>query len=131
MLIRDIALLDKHRNKDLQDAGENIPSNILANRLKQLLEHGLLEKRLYQEPPRYEYHLTKSGEGILLVIKEMAKWAETYVDGVTIPGKTRSYFTFINTPWRIPWQVAWTGDSGGQPTKSVMLMRAIERAYGR
>ena len=56
LLIRDIGLFDKHRNKDFQQAAEKIPSNILANRLKQLVEDGLVRKRLYQEhPPRYEY----------------------------------------------------------------------------
>ena len=91
MLIRDIALFDKHSNKDFQQATENIPSNILANRLKQLVETGLIEKSLYQDhPPRYEYYLTESGKGLLPVIKAMAKWAETYIDGVTIPNRAKS-----------------------------------------
>ena len=91
LLIRDMALFDKHRNKDFQDATENIPSNILASRLKHLIENGLVERRKYQEhPPRYEYHLTKPGEGLLPVIKAMAQWADTYIDGITIPRKARS-----------------------------------------
>ena len=60
LLIRDIGLFGKHRNKEFQEAGERIPSNILADRLKRLVESGLVEKRLYQQhPPRYEYHLTE------------------------------------------------------------------------
>ena len=91
LLVRDIALFGKHRNKDFQEATENIPSNILANRLKQLVETGLIEKCLYQEhPPRYEYNLTEAGKGLLPVIKAMAEWAETYIDGVTIPKKIKS-----------------------------------------
>ena len=91
LLVRDIALFGKHRNKDFQEATENIPSNILANRLKQLVETGLIEKCLYQEhPPRYEYYLTEAGKGLLPVIKAMAEWAETYIDGVTIPKKIKS-----------------------------------------
>lgn len=86
LLIRDIGLFDKHRNKDFQEADERIPSNILAGRLKQLVEQGLVEKHLYQEhPPRYEYHLTKSGRELLPVIKSMAKWAINNIDGVNIP----------------------------------------------
>lgn len=86
LLIRDIGLFGKHRNKDFQQAAERIPSNILANRLKQLVESGLVEKRLYQQhPPRYEYHLTGAGNGLLPVIKALAKWADRYVDGVRIP----------------------------------------------
>ena len=86
LLIRDIGLFRKHRNKDFQDADEGIPSNILASRLKQLVEQGILEKRLYQErPPRYEYHLTKSGKALLPIVRAMAKWGAANFDSVRIP----------------------------------------------
>lgn len=91
LLIRDIGLFDKHRNKDFQEAAEKIPSNILANRLKRLVEVGLVEKRLYQQhPPRYAYHLTKAGKGLLPVIRAMAIWAQGHLDGVKIPDEFRS-----------------------------------------
>lgn len=90
LVVRDIGLFDKHRNKDFQEADEGIPSNILASRLKQLVEQGLLEKRLYEEhPPRYEYHLTKSGRELLPVIKALAKWGTANIDGVRIPASVR------------------------------------------
>ncbi len=39
-----------------------IAPNMLARRLKSLVEAGLLERRRYSErPPRYEYLLTQSG----------------------------------------------------------------------
>ncbi len=86
LIIRDIALFDKHRNKDFQDAGENIPTNILADRLKMLVQYGILEKRPYQDnPPRYEYHLTAAGRGLLPVLEAMATWAGTHVQGVKPP----------------------------------------------
>ena len=90
LVIRDIGLFDKHRNKDFQDANEGIPTNILANRLKLLVEQGLLEKRLYQEhPPRFEYHLTKAGRDLLPVVKAMAKWGVTNIKGTKIPAAVR------------------------------------------
>lgn len=86
LIIRDISLFSKHKNKDFQNASEKIPTNILANRLISLVEKGLVEKRLYQDkPPRYEYHLTDAGKGLLPVIQSMAIWAESYIDGVSIP----------------------------------------------
>ena len=86
LLIRDIGLFGKHRNKDFQSAAEGIPSNILADRLRRLVERGLAEKRLYQEhPPRYEYHLTDAGAGLLKVVGAMASWAAEHVDGVRKP----------------------------------------------
>ena len=86
LIIRDIALFQRYRNKDFQQAREGIPSNILADRLKQLVTYGLLEKRLYQEkPPRYEYHLTDAGEDLLPVIKAMAMWSMKHLKGVELP----------------------------------------------
>jgi DNA-binding HxlR family transcriptional regulator len=86
LIIRDIGLFDKHRNKDFQDAKEKIPSNILAVRLKSLVEYGLLEKRLYQKnPPRYEYHLTDTGWGLIPVIKSLAVWAKDNISGIKSP----------------------------------------------
>lgn len=90
LIIRDIALFDKHKNKDFQDAGEAIPTNILANRLKMLVDNGLLQKRPYQNnPPRFEYFLTDAGEGLVPVLKSMAVWAERYIDGIKIPKTKR------------------------------------------
>ncbi len=89
LIIRDIAIFNKHKNKDFQDAGEKIPTNILADRLKDLVSNKLLEKRLYQNnPPRYEYYLTDAGKGLIPVIKTMAVWAEKYITGIKTP-KTR------------------------------------------
>lgn len=86
LIIRDIALFDKHRNKDFQDAGETMPTNILASRLKLLVEVGLLEKRPYQtNPPRYEYHLTKAGSELRPILESMACWADKHIDSVEIP----------------------------------------------
>lgn len=86
LILRDIGLFGRHRNKDFQQAGEGIPSNILANRLKSLVAYGLLQKRLYQNhPPRYEYHLTAAGRDTIPVMKAMAAWAKTHVAGVSIP----------------------------------------------
>lgn len=91
LLIRDIGLFGKHRNKDFQQADEGIPSNILAGRLRQLVEQGLVQKRLYQEhPPRFEYHLTKPGRELLPVIKSMAKWGVRNIDGVRIPAALKN-----------------------------------------
>ena len=89
LIIRDMSLFAKHKNKDFQNAGEKIPTNILANRLLSLVENGLVEKRLYQnKPPRYEYHLTDAGKGLVPVIQSLAIWANEYIDGVSIPDFT-------------------------------------------
>ena len=86
LILRDVALFGKHRNKAFQEAGEGIPSNVLADRLKRLVAEGLLEKRLYQaHPPRYEYHLTEKGAALRPVLGAMARWALDHVEGVAAP----------------------------------------------
>ena len=86
LIIRDVGLFGKHKYKDFQEAGEKIPTNILASRLKWLVKYGLIAKRLYQDnPARYEYHLTESGKGLLPVIKSMALWAGENIKGIEIP----------------------------------------------
>lgn len=91
LLIRDIGLFGKHRNKEFQNGAEGIPSNILASRLKTMVSNGLLEKRIYQNhPPRYEYHLTPAGQGLLEVVRSMALWASRHVEGVQAPTVHRS-----------------------------------------
>jgi DNA-binding HxlR family transcriptional regulator len=86
LIIRDIVLFDKHRNKDFQEAAEGIPTNILANRLKFLVKVGLVEKKLYQNnPARYEYFLTDAGKGLRPTLESMALWADKYINGIKIP----------------------------------------------
>jgi len=90
LLIRDIGLFDKHRNKDFQSGAEGIPSNILASRLKHLIEVGILEKRLYEKhPPRYEYYLTVAGKDLVPVVRSLAAWSANNVQEISIPRKLR------------------------------------------
>ncbi len=50
-----------HRFGDIATA-TGAPRDLLAKRLKSLEAHGLIERRRYQErPPRFEYHLSRSG----------------------------------------------------------------------
>ena len=60
LVLRDV-LLGAHRFDQIQ-AHLDIARNVLAARLKGLVEHGLLEKRQYQaHPPRFEYRLAAKG----------------------------------------------------------------------
>lgn len=86
LIVRDIGFFGRHRNKDFQEGVENIPSNILASRLKMLVEKKLVRKTPYQNNPvRYEYHLTEAGEDLLPIVKAMAKWGADHVAGTRLP----------------------------------------------
>ncbi|PTL75855.1 helix-turn-helix domain-containing protein [Vitiosangium sp. GDMCC 1.1324] len=52
-----------------------IARNILAARLESLVEHGVLERRRYEEhPPRDEYVLTDKGRDLWRVVSSLAAW---------------------------------------------------------
>ena len=86
LIIRDIGFLLVTAIKIFSRGVESIPSNILASRLKMLLENMLIRRTPYQNNPlRYEYFLTEAGEGLLPVVKAMAKWGEVHVTGSRMP----------------------------------------------
>lgn len=56
-----------------------IPSNTLTRRLQELVEKGLLEKRLYSEkPPRYQYVLTPRGRDLRQVLLSLLAWGNKH-----------------------------------------------------
>ena len=61
----------------LQRHLEGIPSNLLSDRLKCLMEDELIDSQLYQaHPPRYRYMLTKSGSDLSDVFNSIILWGE-------------------------------------------------------
>ena len=62
--------------------GLGVARNVLAARLKSLVEHGVFETRLYSErPPRSEYVLTAKGRALSPVLLTMAAWGDVHVYG--------------------------------------------------
>jgi DNA-binding HxlR family transcriptional regulator len=61
-----------------------VARNVLAARLKSLVEHGVLERRLYSErPPRWDYVLTAKGRDLFGVLVTMAQWGDRHVYGAS------------------------------------------------
>ncbi len=60
--------------------------DILAERLRKLEEHGVVERRQYSaRPPRFEYHLTESGQQLLPVLMALATWGHNWASGPVVP----------------------------------------------
>jgi DNA-binding HxlR family transcriptional regulator len=79
LIVRDMCLA-KSKYGDFQSSPEGIPSNILAQRLRQLEDSGIIEKVPYQQKPlRYEYLLTAKGADLLPVLQHLVVWAHKYV----------------------------------------------------
>ncbi len=74
LVVRDL-FAGKSTYGDFQSSPEGIPTNILADRLKRLAAHGMIEKEPYQQNPvRYAYRLTNSGRSLAPVLKAMVDW---------------------------------------------------------
>ncbi|WP_079173265.1 winged helix-turn-helix transcriptional regulator [Streptomyces monashensis] len=57
-----------------------IARNTLAERLRRLVEAGLLEKQVYEtQPVRHEYVLTESGRDFYGVILAMTRWGDRWL----------------------------------------------------
>ena len=83
LVVRDI-LLGARRYSDFELSPEIYPTNILAERLKRLIEHELVEKIAYSErPARYEYRLTAKGKALKPVLQSIMKWGNTHYPGTT------------------------------------------------
>ncbi|WP_405774334.1 winged helix-turn-helix transcriptional regulator [Streptomyces sp. NBC_00859] len=123
LVVRDVAG-GTHRFDELRDA-LGISRKVLAERLAALVGDGILEKRLYHpHPPRYSYHLTPTGSGLLPVLVALQDWGSRYVmgDGAlsatssTDSAETRRVHALVGT--RVPETVlpaAFSGDRRGAP----------------
>ncbi|NUP48741.1 MAG: redoxin domain-containing protein [Catenulispora sp.] len=80
LVVRDVAG-GFNRFSDL--AGElGVSRKVLAERLALLVDRGVLERRQYSErPPRFEYHLTEAGRGLLPVLVALQNWGARFVMG--------------------------------------------------
>jgi DNA-binding HxlR family transcriptional regulator len=59
--------------------GLGVARNILSERLNKLVEHGVLERRPYQEHPlRSEYRLTTKGRDLLPVLLTLTRWGDRW-----------------------------------------------------
>ncbi|HUF98163.1 MAG TPA: helix-turn-helix domain-containing protein [Ilumatobacter sp.] len=72
------------RRFDEYCADLGIPRPVLTERLKRFVDHGIMEKVLYQErPPRYEYRLTEAGIALSPALVALVKWSEEFVPNAT------------------------------------------------
>ena len=63
-----------------------IARNLLADRLQKLVEHGILEKRQYQDrPARFEYRLTPKGVDLSPALVALMRWGDKHLAGEHVP----------------------------------------------
>ena len=91
LIVRDL-LFGHTRYSELQNAGEGIPTNILAQRLKHLEQAGIVERLPSSRPrSRYEYRLTETGQKLAPTLKALAEWGRSEIkDTRALPRRARS-----------------------------------------
>ena len=90
LVLRDV-WVGINRFDDLQrDLG--VSRKVLTERLKHLVEAGMLERRAYStRPARYEYVLTRKGLEFVDVLMAMAAWGDRWTAGEAGPPVLRRH----------------------------------------
>lgn len=80
LVLRDLMFAGKRHFRELLQSDEGISSNILADRLRLLMEHGLVTKS--GDPTHKQkavYSLTEKGISLLPIIVQIGAWGSRYV----------------------------------------------------
>ncbi|UXH43577.1 helix-turn-helix transcriptional regulator [Rossellomorea vietnamensis] len=82
------------RFNELKRSLPNITQKMLTQQLRELEEHGLVERTVYQEvPPKVEYSTTEMGKKLQATLFEMCKWGDEYAEQKGI-GMNRCWTTY-------------------------------------
>src|SRR3954470_21135411 len=89
LIVRDL-LRGRDTYGALASAGEGIPTNILADRLKRMEASGLIKAEPYQDKPvRWRYELTPKGRELGEALGALARWGKKHIRGTVIPPEFR------------------------------------------
>jgi DNA-binding HxlR family transcriptional regulator len=80
LILRDLMFAGKRHFRELLQSDERISSNILADRLKLLVDHGILTKT--DDPTHKQkavYSLTEKGIALFPIIVQIGAWGSRYV----------------------------------------------------
>jgi DNA-binding HxlR family transcriptional regulator len=87
LIIRDLIFENKCTYNDFLKSQEGIATNILASRLKELEENGIIEKSAHPDSKAKNlYRLTSKGIDLLPILIEVYIWSDKYF---TIPADVK------------------------------------------
>ncbi|MEM6395238.1 MAG: helix-turn-helix domain-containing protein [Bacteroidota bacterium] len=79
LILRDMALNDKHFYKDFLNAGEGMATNVLSDRLKMLESFQIIKSKPYPKIRTMKYYtLTEKGLALIPTLIELWTWGATY-----------------------------------------------------
>ncbi|MFK7904323.1 MAG: winged helix-turn-helix transcriptional regulator [Chitinophagales bacterium] len=80
LIIRDMAFHKKQNYQDFLSSKENISTNILADRLKKMLEAGMITKKTdITNKKKINYKLTSMGVDLVPVLMSVETWSKTHL----------------------------------------------------
>jgi DNA-binding HxlR family transcriptional regulator len=80
LILRNL-LVGSSRFMELKKGITGISGKVLTDNLRAMEEDGLVIRTVYPEiPPKVEYKLSKLGETLRPIIKDMEKWGLEYLD---------------------------------------------------
>jgi DNA-binding HxlR family transcriptional regulator len=91
-ILRNMIILGHSRFNQFETI-EGINSKTLAVRLKEMMENGLIERKVYPGiPVRVEYFVTEKGNSVLPILEQMLAFSMKYAPKeVFADGKSRSF----------------------------------------
>jgi len=85
-LIIQVLLTGSKRFGEIVDRIPNMSDRMLAERLKQLEEAGIVTRQVYPETPvRIEYLLTDKGKELTPIMSEVQNWADKWMKLIPCP----------------------------------------------
>lgn len=73
-----------HRFSELQRLFPKISHKMLTNQLRELIEDGIVHRKVYPEvPPKVEYSMTELGMTLLPIIEMMYDWGKKRIAQIT------------------------------------------------
>jgi DNA-binding HxlR family transcriptional regulator len=80
LIIRDL-LKGTKRFGELSKSLDGISPRTLTQRLRELETNCIIKRKIHPEvPPRVEYKLTKRGEALAGILKQMEEWSECHME---------------------------------------------------
>ncbi len=88
LIVRDLMFKEKSSYREFLESDEGIATNILADRLKRLEEHGIVHKET--DPAnrsRVIYSLTERGKDLMPVMLEITAWSARHDPKTNTPSR--------------------------------------------
>ena len=83
LILRDVWVGMSRFDQIQADLG--ISRKVLTERLNHLVDQGVLERRPYDQRPRFEYHLTTKGTELVDLLLVMTRWGDAWLSGKAGP----------------------------------------------